>query len=207
MKYFLFAILCLFSATIYGQDTIPKFDGHKWEALYSLPIPKNWTIERFLIPPSFATQIMYSGVEDIRFAPGWGNIKSEEYWSYSFLWCLDNQPIFTPQVIEKNLKDYYTGLIRINTDSSKYNRESVSVITKFRLAPITLGESMACTGTIQMLDFMTQKEITLNCKVHLKACTEINKTILFFELSPNPFNHNIWLSLDQLWLNFKCKKI
>ena len=39
------------------------------------------------------TRIKYSGVEDIRFAPGWGNAKSNEYWTYAFLWYLDGTVI------------------------------------------------------------------------------------------------------------------
>jgi hypothetical protein len=53
---------------------------------------------------------------------------------------------------------------------------------------------------------MQRTPITLNCIVHLRACPEGNKTILFFELSPKPFTHSNWLALDQLWTDFKCKK-
>ncbi len=62
------------------------------EAPYHLSIPKDWTIERFLITISFAPQISYKGVEDIRFTPGWGKVDSDEYWTYAFLWYLDAHP-------------------------------------------------------------------------------------------------------------------
>ena len=98
MKTLLIVTLLLASLTIYGQDTTKtEFDGHKWEAPYELPVPKGWTIERFLIPISFAPQISYTGVEDIRFAPGWANAGSDEYWTYAFLWWLEGniQPVST----------------------------------------------------------------------------------------------------------------
>lgn len=77
MKYLIILMLCLTSLSIYGQEVKTEFDGHKWEAPYQLPVPKDWTIERFLIPISFAPQIPYKGVEDIRFTPGWGKVDSD----------------------------------------------------------------------------------------------------------------------------------
>ena len=65
------------------------FDANFYEPIYKLPFPDGWNVERFSIPIDFAPGIAYKGVEDIRFAPGWGDKKSEEYWSYCFLWWLN----------------------------------------------------------------------------------------------------------------------
>src|SRR5688500_15497931 len=119
MKDVLALIVCLSSLSIYAQDAKNEFDGHKWDAPYHLSIPKDWTIERFLIPIVFAPEIQYKGVEDIRFTPGWANVNSGDYWSYAFLWYLDGRPEMNAEVIAANLKAYYTGLMIINTDSSK----------------------------------------------------------------------------------------
>jgi hypothetical protein len=118
MKYLLISTLCLFSLIMYAQQ--PEFDGHKWKAPYHLPIPKDWGVERFLIPISFAPEIPYKGVEDIRFTPGWAKIKTDEYWTYAFLWYLDGSVKMDAETIARDLKAYYTGLYMINTrDSSK----------------------------------------------------------------------------------------
>jgi hypothetical protein len=109
MKSLAFVIFSLICVTIYGQETTSEFDGHEWEAPYSLPVPKEWAIERFLIPIGFAPQIPYKGVEDIRFAPGWAKVKSEDYWSYAFLWYLDGDVNMDCKILESNLKAYYTG--------------------------------------------------------------------------------------------------
>jgi hypothetical protein len=53
---------------------------------------------------------------------------------------------------------------------------------------------------------MQQKPIMLNCIVHLKTCKEQNKTYLFHEISPKPFDEAVWESLNQLWLDFTCDK-
>jgi hypothetical protein len=205
MKSLVIMILGLYSVAIYGQEIKPEFDGHNWEAPYSLPIPKDWNIERFLIPISFAPQIPYKGVEDIRFTPGWAKVKSDEYWSYTFLWYLEGDVKIDPQILNSNLNAYYTGLISSN--GSNIPREKViPVVASFREVLTDTGDFKTYTGTIQMIDYMEQKPIVLNCKVHLKSCPGENNTFIFCELSPKPFAHDIWLSLDKLWLDFKCKK-
>jgi hypothetical protein len=205
MKTLAIALLGLFAFSTSAQEAQPAFDGHKWEAPYKLSIPKDWTIERFLIPISFAPQIPYKGVEDIRFAPGWGNIKSDEYWSYAFLWWLDGKVKLDASIINNNLKAYYTGLIGINGRDIP-GEKLIPVITAFKEVKKQKGDAKTFAGTISMLDYMTQKPITLNGKAHLKSCAGENKTFIFYELSPQPLSHAIWLSLDKLWLDFNCKK-
>jgi hypothetical protein len=205
MKSLAIMVLSLFSMAIYGQEIKTEFDGNKWEAPYTLPIPKDWTIERFPIPIGFAPQIPYKGVEDIRFTPGWGKVKSDEYWSYAFLWYLEGDVKIDSKITDSNLRDYYTGLIAIN-GSNIPKEKVIPVVTSFKEVEEDTGDLKTFTGTIKMLDYMAQKPIVLNCKVHLKSCLGKNKTFIFYELSPKPLSHDIWISLDKLWLEFKCKK-
>jgi len=205
MKILAFMILGIFSVELSGQEIKPEFDGHKWEAPYSLPVPKDWTTERFLIPINFAPQIPYKGVEDIRFTPGWGKVTSDEYWSYAFLWYLEGDVKLDPEIIDNNLNAYYTGLIASN-GSSTPREEAIPVVTSFKEVTKDTGDVKTFIGTIKMMDYMEQKQLVLNCKVHLKSCPGENKTYVFYELSPKPLTHNIWQSLDKLWLDFKCKK-
>ncbi|MFN0156664.1 MAG: hypothetical protein ACKVRP_01170 [Bacteroidota bacterium] len=198
-------LLCLFYAATYGQDIEPEFDGHTWEAPYTLPTPKDWGIERFPIPISFAPDIPYKGVEDIRFAPGWAKAKSDEYWSYAFLWYLEGEIKMDSTTIESDLKAYYAGLVAVNGSNIPADK-LMPVVTSFKEAKRDKGDRKTYVGTITMVDYMAQKPIVLNCKAHVKSCPGENKTFIFYELSPQPLSHNIWRSLDKLWLDFKCKK-
>jgi len=199
--------LCFISLWSYGQDAATEFDGHKWEAPYHLPMPTGWNFERFLIPISFAPEISYKGVEDIRFTPAWANVKSDEYWTYAFLWYLDSVPKTDANIIAKNLTAYYTGLIKSNTPNANISTEKIMpVIASFKKIPTDKGDLETYTGTIEMLDYMQKKPIVLNCIVRIKSCKEQNKTLLFYELSPQPFTHSNWTKLNQLWLDFKCTK-
>lgn len=203
MKASVIILLVIVSVDLYGQGSKPQFDGHAWKAPYELPVPKGWTIERFLIPISFAPQIPYKGVEDIRFTPGWGKATSDEYWSYAFLWYLDGDIKMNAATLNNNLKAYYTGLVKSN---GRVLLRITPVVTSFKETTKDKGDLQTYVGTIQMTDYMAQAPITLNCKAHLKSCPGESKTFIFYELSPQPLAHKIWQSLDKLWLDFKCKK-
>jgi hypothetical protein len=209
MRNFIFYVVCLCSLNTYAQEVKTEFDGHKWEAPYHLMIPKNWTIERFLIPISFAPEIAYKGVEDIRFTPGWGNAKSADYWSYAFLWYLDGTPEINAPVIAANLKAYYTGLMKVNTDPSKFTSLPAplkTVSTAFKATSKSKGDLSTYKGTVAMLDYMQLKPILLNCIAHVRYCSAEKKTMVFYQLSPQPFKHDVWIGLNGLWSNFRCKK-
>ncbi len=205
MKIFV-VILYFFAPLIsFSQITKSKFDPLKWEPPYNLESPEGWSVERFLIPISFAPQIPFQGVEDIRFTPGWSKVESDDYWSYAFLWYLNGQQKITANCVEKNVTIYYTGLVGAMEGESS-DKKSITVKTKIKKVKTQKGDLKTFYGSISMLDYMTNKPITLYCKVHLKSCKGLNNTFIFFELSPKHYNDNVWHSLDLLWTNFNCEK-
>ena len=202
MKNLAILIFGLISVALYGQEPGSEFDGHKWESPYTLPVPKDWAVERFQIPISFAPQIPYKGVEDIRFTPGWAKANSDEYWSYAFLWYLEGNVNMDTETLNRNLKAYYTGLVNVN--GGKIPKEKViPVEASFMVVRKDTGDLKTFAGEISMLDYMGKMPIVLHCKVHIKSCTGENKRFIFYELSPKPLSHNIWLSLDKLWYEFE----
>ncbi len=205
MKTLALLLLSIFAVTGYAQGTDAAFDGHTWEAPYDLPAPKGWMTERFPIPISFAPQIPYKGVEDLRFAPGWAKAKGDEYWSYAFLWYLEGKVKINSGILDSNLQAYYTGLIANNAPNIPADKV-IPVTTSFKEIKKGKGDLNTYAGTISMTDYMQKKPITLNCKVHLRYIAKENKTFVFYELSPQPLAHNIWRSLDKLWVDFKIKK-
>lgn len=202
-----FNIIIFFIFFSASAQNAPEFDGKKWEAPYYLGTPRGWDVERFLIPISFAPTIPYKGIEDIRFTPGWNKIENNEYWSYAFLWFIDGVQTFDSKTIENHLTAYYTGLFNINTDKNKIDTANlIPVKVSINLKKTDDGDRKTFDGTVKMNDYMTKKPITLNLIAHIKFCDGQNKTFTFFELSPQPFSDNVWSSLNQLWLNFKCSK-
>jgi hypothetical protein len=207
MKNILIIVTCFLFFQSSGQAVQSNFDGKKWEAPYTLDAPKDWDVERFLIPIGFAPTITYKGVEDIRFTPGWGKKETKEYWSYAFLWYLDGTPTFDSKTLEKNLIAYYTGLFNINTDKSKIDTSKLIPVTaSIEKGASEEGDLNTFQGKVNMNDYMTKKPISINLRIHIKSCAGQNKTFVFYEISPQPYTDNVWKRLHQLWDNFKCTK-
>ena len=204
MKNILFVVATLLFLKASGQNE--EFDGKKWQAPYILDTIKGWDVERFLIPISFAPSIPYKGVEDIRFTPGWAKKTTNEYWSYAFLWYLDGAPPFDSKTIENNLKAYYTGLIKVNSDSSKIADKLFPVTSSIKRRVTEKEDLKTFEGSVTMLDYMSKQPITLNVVIHIKTCAGKDKTFVFHEISPMPYSDDVWKRLHQLWVNFKCNK-
>jgi len=203
MKNIITLLVCLVSLTSFGQCAKVDFDGVHWNTPYALATPYGWGVERSLIQAAFAPQVPFKGIEDTRYTPGWGNPNSEQYWSYGFLWYLDESPKISEEMIESNLSAYYAGLFNRNIDKQSITaRKTLPVKTWVTEIVAENGDLQTYYGAIAMVDYMAQKPISLNCLVHVKSSPEQNKTFLFFEVSPQPLNDKIWKSLDQLWLDF-----
>jgi hypothetical protein len=200
-------MLCLVSLMACNHKAKVETGNQKEQTPYTLPKPQGWGVEEFPIPISFAPQITYNGIEDVRFAPGWDNPKTDEFWTYAFLWYLEGNPPIDTTIIQNNLKAYYTGLIGSNITKRKIPLNKViPTETIIKKTITTTGDLETFKGTILMLDYMEQKPITLNCIIHLKRCEGQNRTCLFHEISPKPMTNAVWENLDQLWLDFNCNK-
>jgi hypothetical protein len=207
-----YTIMLLFAVTISCTQKPARveeeFNAELYRPTYTLPTPDGWNTERFGIPIDFAPAIPYKGVEDIRFAPGWSDPNANDYWSYAFLWYIEGKPETNSQTIEKNLTAYYNGLVGENIQQQNIPKEKlVDVKVSMQSTTVTEGDLETYSGTIDMLDYMTQKPITLNVIVHVKQCaSEADKTFIFYELSPKPLTDDVWKGLDGLWAGFECRE-
>jgi len=206
MKNILFVVVLFIFFESFGQNPNEEFDGKKWEAPYVLDTIKGWDVERFLIPISFAPSIPYKGIEDIRFTPGWAKKTTNEYWSYAFLWYLDGTVTLDARTIENNLKAYYTGLIKVNSDSSKIADKLFPVTSSIKSRTAEKKDLKTFEGSVTMLDYMSKQPVTLNVVIHVRSCAGKDKTFVFHEISPMPYSDDVWKRLHQLWVNFKCDK-
>jgi hypothetical protein len=148
----------------------------------------------------------FKGVEDIRFAPGWGDSTKSDYWSYAYLWWLDANTSIDATTLQSDLQAYYTGLVNRNIVGRKIPAAKVvptqATIKKVKTAP---GDKETFNGTISMLDYMTQKPIILNSAVHVKQCSIDKRVAVFVEISPQPYKQPIWNQFDELHKSFSCK--
>lgn len=188
------------------KQKLDIFDIDLWIPPYNLDIPIGWTTERFSLPPDFAPQIKYKGVEDLRFAKGWGDTTSEEHWTYAFLWWIEGKPKIDESILQQNLKEYYSGLVARNIPIRNIPANKiVETISSIKKLKTVLNDLETYAGTVNMLDYHTQKPIILNLIIHVKDSKTTNQTVIYFEVSPKPFSHPIWEKLNKIGESFNMK--
>lgn len=189
------------------KRSLDIFDPNTWVPPYPLSRPKGWEVERFSLPPDFATGMSYKGVEDIRFAPGWGDSTKENYWSYCYLWWLAGTPAIDPVNVQKNLQLYYKGLVDRNV-AARNIPTSKLVPTQVTVKKIktSIGDIQTFSGNVRMLDYMTQRPMVLHAMIHLKDCVVPNRVAVFIEISPMSFDHDVWEQMGRIIRSFSCDR-
>ncbi len=189
------------------KQSLKIFNPLTYSPVYQLTIPEGWSTERFALPPDFAKQLSVTGVEDLRFFPGWGDSNSEEHWSYAYLWWLEGNKDIDASFLQDNLKILYTGLLNRNIKPRKIPMEKLyPVVAKMKNIITAPGDIKTFEGTVNMLDYINQMPMILNVMVHEKYCADKTHGFLLFEVSPKPFTHPNWVKLNKLNADFSCVK-
>jgi hypothetical protein len=192
MKQIIIALLFLFFADA----------GLCQQGSYSLPLPANWGVEKIAFPIVFAPAIPYKGLEEIRFMPGWGDSKSPDYWSYSFLWFIEGTPDINPDTLKLYLTQYYNGLYISN---QKTGLPANNSITQVQLKKIANADEDLETyeGKIITLNFLNKLPLKLNARIHIRKYTAKNHSAVLLEISPQDYKHTVWDQLDGIVAGFK----
>lgn len=189
------------------KKSLNIFDANTWTPPYKLFVPKGWSVEHFSLPPDFAPQMSFKGVEDLRFAPGWGDSTSAEHWSYTYLWWLDGKPKIDANSLQTNLEAYYAGLVGRNITTRKIPANKLVPITvAIKKIKAAQGDVETYSGKIQMLNYMTQKKIILNTLIHIRHCEWQKHSPVFVEISPTPLTHPIWQQFYKIAEGFQCSE-
>jgi hypothetical protein len=183
-------------------------DPMSFSAPYSFGIPENWRAERNLLPPPFAPAFKLKGFEEIRFPPTWGEAGGEAYWSVAYLFWLDAGQKIDETVLQESFQLYFDGLVMIGGGTVSHNIPlGKRVPTRVHIKRTTPepDDAETYTGEVNMLDYMAMKPITLRLTAHLKRCDAKAQFPLFLELSPQPFENEVWHDLKRMKRNFRCE--
>ncbi|WP_299221970.1 hypothetical protein [uncultured Aquimarina sp.] len=167
-----------------------------------LSAPDNWRKETIEFPLSFAPSLNYKGTEYVRFAPGWGKQDSKEYFSYAFLWYLDEDPKLSTNTLESELEIYFNGLVQA---VSEPNSQSLNNLPKAK-AFFEKIDDQSYAGKVLTYDpFTTKKEVNLNIVVRHTPCKKIDKYLVIFRISPQQIDHPVWEKLNEVVVNVACE--
>lgn len=83
--------------------------------------PKDWRFEKIPLPLGFAKDILWEGLEEVRFAPGMFNDKSDSYFTYYFGIRIENrEDAITKKELKEVLEKYYKGLCKAVNGNDKF---------------------------------------------------------------------------------------
>ena len=179
--------------------------GYTQLPTYTLVKPASWESETFPLPPAFAPEIIFKGVEDIRFSPGWSKSVSEQYWSYAFIWLVEGKQVLSEKVLSDYMTAYYTGIYTANLKDKPAPKPGFTT-TRFHKIKPAEEDAVTYEGSVQTLNYLTHQPLSLHVRVHFRKVANASATVMLFEVSPQPYSHSVWQELSTVILGFKLTK-
>ena len=162
-----------------------------------LRAPDDWGQESFALPPAFAPNFDISGVEEVRFAPGWADSTSTQFWTYTFAWYVDGDASLTEQRLATLVENYFGGLTRSVGKQNGIAPEKIARAEAQFTATEAADDQSAFEGTVALFDvFFTQRLITLNTKVKANYCAALDRQLILFSFSPQALANEVWQAFD-----------
>ncbi|MEC5125594.1 hypothetical protein VSU19_02440 [Verrucomicrobiales bacterium BCK34] len=131
-----------------------------------------WKGERLVLPPGFAPDLGWNGVEHIRFAPGMFDFNEPDFFSYVIAFLLSAEADTGEEILEKELLTYYRGLSNavmggkgqtVDTGTFSIRLEKDETLKSF---PPEIEGGSAYSGILKWTEpFATQKAQTLNLEI------------------------------------------
>ncbi|MCH9655506.1 MAG: hypothetical protein K0U86_01380 [Planctomycetes bacterium] len=170
-----------------------------------ITVPDGWKGERISLPPSFAKEMQFKGIEEARFSPGMFQEKSDTFFSYFFVFKIDPGSELSQKNIERELLTYYQGLSRtifnhrkkkIDTSQFTCKLTKAKPVDPQKIYPQGLTEYSA---TVKWSEpFVTQKPQTLNLIIQVWTGKTTKHGCLFVCVSPQDFKADIWESMRNI---------
>ena len=165
----------------------------------SINAPENWPKEIIKLPPGFAPDMKFRGIEDIRFAPGMFKPDAKDFFTYVFLLDGKYGDKLDKNTIESEILIYYKGLGKA-VGGKKFNIDP----EKFSI-DLKSDDGKKFTGTLKWVEpFRTGKPQTLNLEITVWNGKE--KQFLFALVSPAKKDSEVWKDLKSIQSKLTIKK-
>jgi len=171
--------------------------------------PRTWRYESYSFPLLWAPKISYHGIEDILFAPQFGEHSSPEYHSLVWFWWIEGRPEISGESLRATLLDYFKGLSQERGNNYHFT-PALDQVAVTAITPSS-GGAAAKDGVARFRgDVTTYNQegalITLHVDIEKHVCTEANHTALLFALSPTARDAAIWNDMRAILSTFKCRR-
>jgi hypothetical protein len=133
-----------------------------------------WRGERIPLPPGFARDLGWTGVEEIRFAPGMFAPTEPDFFSYILVFALEPDSDISEKGLKRELLTYYRGLSKsvmanagLEVEADEFTLALQKVDPAKSSAPAAASKSNAWVGTLDWVEpFATKKKQTLYLELH-----------------------------------------
>jgi hypothetical protein len=137
--------------------------------------PPTWRGERIALPPGFAPDLGWTGVEEIRFAPGMFEAEAPDFFSYVLVFHLAPGSEVSEAGLKRELLAYYRGLAKAvmagkekTVDPSGFTVTLTKAESPTLAAPDAAPKAEGWTGTLDWIEpFATEKPQKLHLEVHV----------------------------------------
>jgi len=134
--------------------------------------------------------------------PGFFSPSAPDYWSYEFVWWLDDSPPFDAEGLAANLTAYFRGLAT-EVGGSKYHLDPARYRTV--LNPVPASAPPRLTGQVFTYDpFTTGLPVDLNVEAELRSCPGVGKFAIVVILSPQDPASDVWKTLRATAASLEC---
>jgi hypothetical protein len=178
---------------------------------FAYRVPGGWAPDsRYAFPLPWAPELAYRGFEDLFYAPSFDDTRSPEYHSYVYFLWLEDAPALSAEQLEADMRVYFRGLAEERGKNHRFAPDLSKVTARYAAdpsAPKTFGGASArgFRGTVTLWDTHGQV-IALNSEVVAAICPGSNHTALFFGMSLEPREGDMWKQIDAIRDSFRCQR-
>lgn len=172
--------------------------------------PPAWRGERIDLPPGFAPDLGWTGVEEIRFAPGMFEAEASDFFSYILVFHLSPESDVSEAGLKRELLVYYRGLakaVMAGKEKSVETKDFAITLTKTDdttpAAPDAAPKAEGWTGTLDWIEpFATEQKQRLHLEVHVWK--EGDHPVVLSCVSPvDPGSEVAWPALRAIRRSFR----
>jgi hypothetical protein len=174
-----------------GGSASTKKDTFTW------PVPTGWKSETIPFPLEFAPSIAQRGVEELRFMPRFFEPDAPTFWSYAFVWLLEDAPAASGPWLERSLVAYFQGL-GAAVAGDKYQFDPA----RWRATVTATGDGVFEGAFAGYEPFKTGAPIDLRLELAVRPCGA--RTAVLVAASPRPADDPVWPELRRVVATFRC---
>jgi len=164
--------------------------------------PANWQFERFALPPEFAPNISYKGVEELRFSPGMFVKDTITYFTYAFVAELDNVRSVSQDDIQNYLLNYFKGLCSSTARQRKLSIDTSKISVAIEKKPNS-GDNALYNASLNIFGVFTDgAPVRLNMEIKVMNDKTTSKIYLVFIASPLNKTDKVWVTLHSIQNDF-----